>query len=377
MSRWLPLLLVLLAPLARAADTLGLSDSDLLDPDKAFAVTMQVTPDDRAEVSWKIAPGYYMYRDRMHFSTDTPGIMLGTPVLPPAETKNDPFFGKLAIYHHQVTARIPVTRSPGAGDQFELQAVSQGCADAGVCYPPHTQTAKLVLAGNSGNSSSAGAMVSSATATVAANAGPAGETHKGPSGPLGAAVNHSEGLFGGEQDFLDPDVAFQVDIYEDAPDHLRVHWTIANGYYLYKNKFRITLADTPGVTIRSVDIPGGDPKHDQFLGDVTVFHHEATAEVALARTGHKAQDITLAVGYQGCAEAGICYPPIKKQLPVTLAATDSGAGQTLPARRRRHPLRPETRTTSRTSSPATAWPGSSCSSSAPACCWPSRPACTR
>jgi thiol:disulfide interchange protein DsbD len=326
MSRWLPLLLVLLAPLARATGSLGLTDSDLLDPDEAFAVSMRVTPDNHAEVSWKIAPGYYMYRDRIHFSTDTPGITLGTPALPPAETKNDPFFGKLAIYHNQVTARIPVTRDPGAGDHFELKAVSQGCAEAGVCYPPHTQTAKLVLA-SAADSGSTGATASNGTGTVPANTSPLGtEPHGEPAGPLGAVVKHDAGLLEGEQDFLDPDAAFQVDVYEDAPDHLRVHWVIADGYYLYKNKFRISLPDTPGVKIRSVDIPGGDPKHDEFLGDVTVFHHEATAEVALTRDGHEPRQITLAVGYQGCAEAGICYPPIKKQLPVSLAADDAGSG---------------------------------------------------
>ncbi len=298
---WIAAALWLLASLAQAIDSVGIAEDELLDPNDAFAVQMQAAADSRIEVSWKIAPGYYLYRDRIRFSTDTPGISLGNPVLPEGKIKDDEFFGKIAIYRDTVTVSIPVTRAAGSPAQFELKAVSQGCADIGVCYPPHTQTAQLALA--------------SSAATDSGN----------PGGVLGAlgSIGNKLGLLPADDDFLEPDVAFQVDVYEEAGNRLRVHWVIAEGYYLYRDKLSIKLADAPGVRITAIDIPAGETKHDEFFGDVQVFHHEVTAVVSLQRDSNDPVDITLAVGYQGCAEAGICYPPIKKQLPLQLAAADT------------------------------------------------------
>ncbi len=168
----------------------------------------------------------------------------------------------------------------------------------------------------------------------------------------------------------------------EAPDRLRVHWVIAEGYYLYRDKLSIALADGTGVTLGGIDIPPGETKHDEFFGDVQVFHDEIVAGVTLARSTRDASDITLVVGYQGCAEAGICYPPIKKQLPVTLAALDATTPLAAAA-----PTATPTNPTDALEAPSqdryakvlseSGLAGSSCFSSAPACCWRSPPACTR
>ncbi len=305
---WFAALLLLLAPLVYAIDSLG-DDDELLDPDQAFSISTNVTDDAHVEVTWTIAPGYYLYRDRIRFSTDTPGITLGKAELPAGTIKDDEFFGKIATFRNSVTATIAVTRSADAPDTFALKAMSQGCADIGVCYPPHTQTAQLNLAGTQEVRPLQG--IRSASASLADRLG------LGPS----------------DDEFLDPDVAFQVDVYEVAPNQLRVHWIIAEDYYLYRDKLSITLEDAPGVSISNIEIPPGETKHDEYFGDVQVFHHEVTALVTLQRTGTDPADITLKVGYQGCAEAGICYPPIKKILPVSLAAGGSvpPAATTAPA----------------------------------------------
>jgi len=292
---WLALLLLSATPFAHAVDSLGISgDDELLTADQAFAISTALEGD-TVQVTWTIAPGYYLYRDRIRFSTDTAGIELGDARLPAGTIKDDEFFGKLAIFRDSVTATVPVKRQAGAPDNFELKAVSQGCADIGVCYPPHTQIASLTLAGASNSQAAA------------------------LTGSLGGRL----GLLPADDDFLEPDQAFQVDVLAEAPDLLRVHWLIAKGYYLYRDKLSIALADGQGVTLGSIDIPPGETKHDEFFGDVQVFHNEIVARVALQRATRDATDITLAVGYQGCAEAGICYPPIRKQLPVSLAALDA------------------------------------------------------
>ena len=292
------ILLALLSASATALDNIDNLEPELLEPDQAFEFSATVEDGSTLQASWKIADGYYLYRDRIRFSTDTPGIELGEPDLPAGKIKDDEFFGKIATFRNQVTASIPISRSADAPNVVQLKAVSQGCADIGVCYPPHTQLARLDLP------------AAAATGTASSD-------------KLQAlnALSANLGL-GADDEFLDPDVAFQAEIIETGPTLLLARWTIADEYYLYRDKLTIRLIDSDGVSLGPVEIPPGETKHDEFFGEVRVFHHEIEARIPLQRSSGKAADITLELGYQGCAEAGICYPPIKKQFAVTLAAFD-------------------------------------------------------
>ena len=296
------LLLALLAAPAYALNSIDASEPELLEPDMAFAFSATALDSNTLQASWEIADGYYMYRDRIRFSSDMPGIELGTAKLPAGKIKDDEFFGKIAIFRDTITATIPVTRSTGTPDTVRLKVVSQGCADIGVCYPPHTQLAELELP-----------------------AEPAAGTAENRALQALTTLGDKLGLDAGEDDFLDPDVAFQPDIIAAAPDLLLVRWNIADGYYLYRDKISITLADGSGITAGPAELPAGETKHDEFFGDVQVFHNDFEARVPLQRSSGAATDISVQLGYQGCAEAGICYPPIKKQLPLTLAAFDPEA----------------------------------------------------
>jgi thiol:disulfide interchange protein DsbD len=288
-------LLVLVIPPALALDSV---EQDLLKPDQAFRFSADLVNPATIQVNWDIADGYYLYRDRIRFSTDTPGIELGEAELPPGQIKNDEFFGKLAIYRNQAVVKIPVTRSKDAPGTLKLSAVSQGCADIGVCFPPHTQLAELALP---------------AASPAASN------TPESLSDTLGLGA-------AGDEQFLDADEAFRVSVTPERPDLLLVRWDIADGYYLYRDKFKVKLTEGNDVTLGSPSLPPGETKHDEFFGDVQIFHHEAEMRVPLKRTSSQATDITLQVAYQGCAEAGICYPPIKKMLPVRLPALDAETG---------------------------------------------------
>jgi thiol:disulfide interchange protein DsbD len=104
---------------------------DFLEPEAAFRFSARMADGAAAEVSFDIADGYYMYRDRFRFSAD--GAKLGTPELPPGKVKFDQTFGKeMETYRQRVTVRVPVQ---GEGP-FVLRVTSQGCADAGLCYSP-------------------------------------------------------------------------------------------------------------------------------------------------------------------------------------------------------------------------------------------------
>ncbi|MGB5305947.1 MAG: protein-disulfide reductase DsbD [Gammaproteobacteria bacterium] len=275
-------------------------EPELLDPDQAFAISASIGDGNAATVTWNIAAGYYLYRDRIRFSTDTPGITLGEPVLPPGKIKDDEFFGKIATYRTRVTASIPLLRSATAAETVQLTAVSQGCADIGVCYPPHTQVVAL-------NLPDAGAIAEPESRVVQAL----------------SSLSDMLGLDNGADDFLAADDAFQVSVLTETPDMLRVRWVIAEGYYLYRDKISIQLPDSPAISLGPPEIPEGEIKHDEIFGNVQVFHQEVEARVPVRRTSGAAAEISLQLGYQGCAEAGICYPPIKKLLPVALAATDT------------------------------------------------------
>jgi thiol:disulfide interchange protein DsbD len=299
----LALLLALSAGTASALDEIGGLEQELLEPDQAFAISVSVVDDATLQVSWDIADGYYMYRDRMRFSTESPGVELGEPNLPAGKIKEDEFFGQIATFRKQVTVTIPVSRTATGPDTVQLKAVSQGCADIGVCYPPHTQLATLQL--NNLVAAAAPAASNTSTALQALN-----------------AFSDQLGLGDDEDEFLDPDIAFSPDIIIETPTELVVRWIIAEGYYLYRDKTSITLVDGQGVTLGTAELPDGKVKHDEFFGDVQVYYDEVRARVPLQRTVGEATDITLLLGYQGCAEKGICYPPIKKQLPVTLPVMD-------------------------------------------------------
>jgi thiol:disulfide interchange protein DsbD len=133
------LLLCLLLPVAARA----LSADDLLEPEKAFRFSARMVPGPAAEVRFAIAPGYYLYRDRLRFAVEGSGqVKLGAPQFPAALPHKDEFFGDMPIYRRQVSIRVPLQ---GEGT-FDLKVTSQGCADAGVCYVPMESRAPLQLA---------------------------------------------------------------------------------------------------------------------------------------------------------------------------------------------------------------------------------------
>jgi len=126
-----------------AAPAAGMDD--LLEPEKAFRISTRALDARTIEVSFAIADGYYMYRERFRFAVD-PGsrATLGAAQFPPGVRKKDEFFGEVETYRKQVSIRLPVDN---AGGPLKLVVTSQGCADVGVCYVPMDSTATILLAG--------------------------------------------------------------------------------------------------------------------------------------------------------------------------------------------------------------------------------------
>jgi len=121
---------------------LGASTDNLLEPERAFRFSARALEGSAIEVAFDIADGYYLYRDRFRFSTEgNPGVHLGAPEFPRGLKHKDEFFGEVEIYRKEVRIRLPVQ---GDG-RFGLKVLSQGCADAGVCYVPMESKMSLRL----------------------------------------------------------------------------------------------------------------------------------------------------------------------------------------------------------------------------------------
>jgi len=136
------------------------------------------------------------------------------------------------------------------------------------------------------------------------------------------------GIESNETDFLPPDTAFRVGAQVDG-SVMRVRWVIADGYYLYRHRMDVK-AESPDLMVAAPVFPKGIFKTDPYLGTQEIYQQQVEATVAYTRLDAGAHPLQIKVTYQGCAEAGLCYPPISKvifpQAPPAGAGASVGAG---------------------------------------------------
>jgi thiol:disulfide interchange protein DsbD len=137
---------------------------------------------------------------------------------------------------------------------------------------------------------------------------------------LGASLGFSD-----EDELLPAEEAFQPDVTVSDGNTLRADWKIADGYYLYRHRFEFSLADNDQVSLLPAELPEGEEKHDEFFGDIQVYHHNVDARLPLQRNSDKATPVKLTVKYQGCAERGVCYPPMSRTFDLLLPSAAAAA----------------------------------------------------
>ena len=115
-----------------------------------------------------------------------------------------------------------------------------------------------------------------------------------------------------QAEFLSPDEAFKIDYEIVDQNHAKINWIIHPGYYLYMGMFEFESLDTNKIS--KVEMPEGKKKQDEFFGDVDVYYYSAEADVYFV--DDIKDSIELKVKYQGCADAGLCYPPVFKTITV-------------------------------------------------------------
>lgn len=289
------------------------AEEEFLSPEVAFALSeVKVTEGQDGQhqlnVTWKIADGYYMYKNKVSFLTDNTAIELGQPTLPAGKEKDDEFFGRIEIYKKQFTAQLPVSSSL-TNQELSITAKTQGCAEAGICYPPFRQTVTFKLP----------------SAPVAA----ATKVNNSPTQVLDSMLGDSSSMgMDEEEEFLPPEEAFKLNVEVDADGKLMAYWQVAEGYYLYRNKFKFELLGNPSVSLGAVQFPKGKMKTDDILGTYEVYYKAVAAQLPIVGTVNRDKPLDIKITYQGCAEAGLCYPLTKKSLSVNVGdiKTSTGGG---------------------------------------------------
>ena len=130
---------------AGAVDLFGSGEQEFLHPDEAFVLTVIPEDSEKFQASFRVAEGYYLYRDKTSFSIAGHDAGLMPYQLPEGPVKDDPLFGKVQTWSGDVAVGLRVAETLAGSDEISLVANYQGCAEKGVCYPPQTKTLKVVL----------------------------------------------------------------------------------------------------------------------------------------------------------------------------------------------------------------------------------------
>jgi thiol:disulfide interchange protein DsbD len=130
-------------------NSLFISEDQVLTPDQAFKLT--ISPQDKSTVqaSFTIAPGHYLYRDRIKF--ESKNATIDRIDLPKGEIKKDPNFGEMEVFHQSFVAKIVLKNIPNNLQKVTLQASFQGCSEKGLCYSPIHKTIEVALSSNTVN----------------------------------------------------------------------------------------------------------------------------------------------------------------------------------------------------------------------------------
>ena len=273
---------------------------EFLDPEVAFKFTARALDANTLEARWQIADDYYMYRDKFKFAIE--GATLGAPKLPAGKIKDDEFFGKVETYRKDVRIALPIQRTAGA-TSVTLKTVSQGCADAGLCYTPQETSVSIKLP----------ALLAAVTAAPAAAA---------PASSSASALEGLRSLAGdsGMPKLLPPDEAFLVAAAMPDAQTIKLDYTLTPDTYLYRDKLAYLVKSPADAKVAKVDMPAGDVKDDPTFGRTEVYHQNFSVNVTLSRALAAGEQLVLEATWQGCNEAvGVCYPPIKREFSLAAA----------------------------------------------------------
>jgi len=291
------LLPVLLAPFVLATTAQAQEQDGLLPVEQAYVLKAELAGPDRIALNWTIAKDYYLYKGRIKAKTSQAGLTLGALELPKGIEKHDEFFGDVEIYHDTIEASLPFTLEDAAAPSVDLTITVQGCheTEPKICYPPHP--VKLSLKREAFAAIPASPLAGKLAAGIA----------------FGSATESLD-----SDEALPPEQAFVFEAIEMSPTEILARWTMPKGYYLYRDKSRVSVVDGRDVEAGAPQWPPGVDHTDEHFGTVVVFYNQVELPVALRRADGAAQTIQLQGEFQGCKENGICYPVMQRTVAVDL-----------------------------------------------------------
>jgi len=341
---WPRILLTLLALTGAGAPVCAIAEKDLLPVDDAFRLEAEAVAKGRIEFRWKIAPGYYLYKERIKVTLADAGSFAANPLqLPAGEVKEDQFFGRMETYRGAATATLSGTAADGV-ELLRFKVSYQGCADVGVCYPPQRKEvvvslpdpARAVTAETAAKAPASTAPMNAPAAATAAEpvtamplALPGTAAPEAASAPVVTApaalslpgtAAPSEGI---DALPLPEEEAFQVETIALSGTELLARFSMPKDYYLYRDKTGFILEDPKVGDLGAPRWPAARAFDDPEFGRVEVYFDLVEIPITLARKDGAARNIDLRVNLQGCQLDGICYPPMTRILTVSLPAADA------------------------------------------------------
>ncbi|HET7329380.1 protein-disulfide reductase DsbD [Dyella sp.] len=276
------------------------AEDNLLPVTEAYKLSADASTPGVVKLHWTIAQDYYLYRGRMAFKGGD-GVTLGEAQLPNGEKHDDPYLGPVETYHHSVDATIPYTVAPGT-TTLALSVRYQGCheTDPKICYPPHTEHLNLPL-----------------------------PTAIAPANQLAAAFGAPAQALTGNNAPLPAEQAFRFDAIAQDAHHLLLRWTIAKGYYLYRDQTKLAVKDAPKLSL-SPSWPAGVPHQDAHFGNTTVYFNELTLPVSVDGDAQGMSSLAVVASFQGCQEGGLCYPLMTREAQIDLTGHGGTKVETAP-----------------------------------------------
>jgi len=267
------------AQIDASPQTLFQNTPSFLKVDQAFQMDFEQSGK-QLIVKWDIAEGYYLYKKQ--FSIEADGALLGQPVYPKAVEMEDEYFGLSDVFKQDFKVIYPIIK---ASQDAVVKVRFQGCAEAGLCYPPKKNDIYLnVVSDNKGQPN------------------PFSDVTKSNKSDEKESL---QSLFEDQPTFLKVEQAFGF-AFEQVDGKLIVSWDIEDGYYLYKKQFKTVVKNA---ALSEPTYPIATQIEDEFFGVSDVFFEDMVVEYDIISAK---QDAVVKLRYQGCATAGLCYPPTTK-----------------------------------------------------------------
>ncbi|MFB9068249.1 protein-disulfide reductase DsbD family protein [Pseudofulvimonas gallinarii] len=308
----------------------SLNEDDLLPIDEAFALTAQADATD-LRLHWRIADGYYLYRHRIAVKAVTADVVLDEPVLPEGARHNDEFFGEVETYRGELSATARIASWPASARDARFEVRYQGCADVGICYPPHRATVTVARPSTLAAASPAGdgkvADNPLARALTAPSLPTSGASDRAPLiGPGGSQPPLQDPLPADREPPLPEEQAFVFEAIAWSPTEVLARFTMPKNYYLYRNGTNFSVEGDGGHwQLAAPGWPTPRQHTDDHFGTVPVYFDlvEVPITVAPPQAGTPAP-LRLTASFQGCQLDGICYPPMTRQVTIDMPAADAG-----------------------------------------------------